>query len=214
MTNFHLSYPFPFFDGNRQYLICESWEAGGLFLWRNDGAWKLIGKISDRPAVDATIWRGADCWWLFCGIAGDRENERLHIFFADRPEGPWYAHPGNPVKSDNATSRPAGPLFACEEMVIRPAQDCSRAYGGAISLNVVTTLNRTTYHEYAWRKLEPDSRYPGGLHTICQAGSLTIIDGKRWDAHPFDIARRLITPVQRHIRRRRMPVWPSQLRSL
>jgi len=214
-ANFHLSYPFPFFDGDTLYMICESYQAGGVFLWRKDKDWLLIDKILDQPAVDATIWKGPDRWWLFCGLARDVPNEALYIYHAARPEGPWFAHVGNPVKRDVASSRPAGPLFRYDRLLIRPTQDCSQTYGGAITLNVVETLNKEVFSEYPLRQLKPDRHYHDGLHTICAAGAVTIIDGKYWDTfQPLDVARKLVVPVRKRLRRFTKPQWPNSVRDV
>lgn len=214
-TNFHLSYPFPFYDGDVLHMMCESWEAGGLFLWRKTPqGWQMHGQIIDRPTIDATIWHGDDRWWLFCGLAHDHPSERLHIFFADRPEGPWQPHPGNPVKTSPRSSRPAGPLFWWGDMLIRPAQDCSSVYGGAITLNVVERCDVHRYSEFDLRQLTPDSHYPDGIHTICAAGDMTIVDGKRMEVHPVDLARKLVVPFTKRLRRWHAPQWPATLPEL
>ena len=97
----HLSYPFPFVDARgRRCLTVESAEADGLFLWREDGGkWILSGSIlPDLPAIDATLWRDSERWWLFCGLRNDLPNERLYLYHAEKPEGPWSPHRANPVK--------------------------------------------------------------------------------------------------------------------
>lgn len=208
-SNFHLSYPFPFLDGKTLYLVCETWETGGLYLWRRTHqGWQIVDRIIDQPIIDATVWRGHDRWWMFAGLINDSPNKRLHIFYADHPEGPWYPHANNPVKCDIASSRPAGAMFYSDGKLIRPTQDCSRGYGGAITLNVVETLDLHSFSEYPLRTLKPDQRYPDGMHTICAAGSMTIVDGKQWDSfQPADIARKLVVPWRKTLRRLLRPRW-------
>jgi hypothetical protein len=55
----------------------------------------------------------------------------------------------NPVKSDCASARSAGPLLLAGENIIRPAQDRSQTYGGALVLNMVTRLDRSGFGETA-----------------------------------------------------------------
>lgn len=214
-ANFHLSYPFPFRDDSTLYLVCESWEVGGSFLWKHtqDG-WQMCGPILQAPAIDVTIWRGSDRWWLFCTMANDCPNERLYIYYAATPSGPWRPHRANPVKTDIASSRPAGPLFMCDGRLIRPAQDCSLTYGGGIILNVVEQIDEHSFQEHALRQLTPDRIYPHGLHTICPAGDVTIVDGKRWDLHPLDLARKTFVPITKRMRQYRLPQWPNDVADL
>lgn len=168
----HLSYPFPIIDPDSKNIAftMETGNAGSLYLWRQTktGGWSRI-TLLDRPAIDPTIWRGNDRWWLFCTFADDEPDRKLHLFHAERLDGPWISHPDNPVKSDLASARSAGPLFMAGDRLIRPSQDSTQSYGGAVILNAVTELTPTSFHEYPIRRLMPHSDYPDGLHTICPA---------------------------------------------
>lgn len=180
----HLSYPFPFIDdAGRACLTAEAWRAGEAPLWRRDDTGWRLGPplLSGLPLVDPTLWRGPDRWWLFCTLEDDAPQAHLYIFYADRVAGPWQPHKANPVKRDPGSSRPAGPLFMVDDMLIRPAQDCSRTYGGAVVLNAVTRLDPQGFEEEPCRRLEPvRGPFSRGLHTFCPAGAVTLIDGKRW----------------------------------
>ncbi|MGE0225989.1 MAG: hypothetical protein AB7F35_18280 [Acetobacteraceae bacterium] len=209
----HLSYPFPVRDEvGRLCLLTESWEASALHLWREEGGTlRLVGPILDRPVVDATPWHDGTRWWLFCTLHGDGANERLHLFHSDRLAGPWIPHPGNPVKIDAGSARPAGPLFHVDGRLVRPSQDCSRTYGGAVVLNAVTRLDPDGFEETPIRRLEPQPEYPHGLHTLCPAGDVTIIDGKRWAFQPLDLPRKFAAVASNRLRPLRRAVLPDQL---
>ncbi|HJS83967.1 MAG TPA: hypothetical protein VJ779_00725 [Acetobacteraceae bacterium] len=214
----HLSYPVLGRDeGGRLFLLVESWEAQGLYLWRERPGLPgrlhgPVGPLVPGPAIDATIWRGEDRWWLFCTFKDDAPNARLHLFHAEELEGPWTAHAGNPVKDDITSSRPAGPLFWCDGQLIRPAQDCSETYGGGVTLNAITRLDREGFSETKLRVLQPvDQEYPHGLHTLSPAGDVTIIDGKRWAAQALDIPRRLVVGVGGKLRQRMPARLPKVL---
>ena len=87
----------------------------------------------------------------------------------------------NPVKCDLRSSRPAGPLFAHEGALYRPAQDGSITYGGAVAVNRVVTLTPTEFAEETINVLrpEPSGPFPHGLHTLTGVGGVTLVDGKR-----------------------------------
>jgi hypothetical protein len=209
----HLSYPFPFHDqAGGLFFMAETWEAGALHLWRetNDRL-RHVGPLIERPVIDATPWYDGSGWWLFCTLRDDGPNECLHLFHATNPEGPWIAHPANPVKRDPGSSRPAGPLFRADGKLIRPAQDCAQTYGGAVVLNEVIRLDQEGFHEVPLRRLEPDKVYPHGLHTFCPAGDETIIDGKRWAFRAMDIPRKVVEGVQNRIRPLRRTVLPLDM---
>ena len=195
---FHMSYPFPFEDEQgRSVLTAESWQAGAALLWREHLGLQFAGKLMDgRPVLDPTLWRAPDRWWLFCTFRDDAPNERLHLFHSTRLGEPWIPHTRNPIKTDRSGSRPAGPIFRAGNRLVRPGQDCSRTYGGAVALYAITRLNEHEYDEEELRRIvAPPGDYPDGLHTFCPAGEVTLIDGKRWKTHPPVLLRKLLRKV-------------------
>jgi hypothetical protein len=67
----------------------------------------------------------------------------------------------------------------------RPAQDCSRTYGGAVAVNRIVKLTPTAFEEELVGRIEPDPSgpYRHGMHTVCPIGGLTLVDGKRTRFH-------------------------------
>ena len=198
---FHASYPFPFEDEEGRLLItAETWQAGEVALWTDERPPRRLGTlVAGYSILDPTLYRAQDArWWLFCGLHDVDPNGALFLFYAKSPIGPWTAHPGNPVKIDRAGSRPAGPLFWADGRLIRPAQDCSETYGGAIILHEITRLDEVGFSERVVRRLEPlPGPYSRGLHTLCPAGPQTLIDGKRWRIHLARAARKTVRLANR-----------------
>ena len=56
-------------------------------------------------------------------------------------------HRLNPLKIDVTSSRPAGPLFERDGMLLRPAQDCSSTYGAAVVLHRIVELTPDRFQE-------------------------------------------------------------------
>jgi len=79
------------------------------------------------------------------------------------------------------STRPGGTPFVHQGTLYRPAQDCSRGYGGAVALNRVTRLSPVEFHEEVVTVVRPDPHgpFPAGIHTLSAAGDKTIIDGQR-----------------------------------
>jgi hypothetical protein len=174
----HLSYPFRVQDETGCFFAAESWEGGGLHLWRDDGTY--VKCIVDRPVIDPTFFHASGYWWLFCTLADDQPNERLHIYYSTELTGVWYPHRSNPVKVDASSARPAGKIIMVDGEAIRPAQNCSETYGGGLVFNRIIALTPDCFHELPISTLSPERPYVHGLHTIAAAGEFTIIDGKRW----------------------------------
>jgi hypothetical protein len=196
----HASYPFLLEHDGRVYCVPETHFAHEVALYRADRfptIWtKVTTLVEGIAAVDPTLFHHEDRWWLF--LTDRDRNSTLHLFLYFAPElaGPWEGHPGNPVKSDVRSSRPAGTPFVHEGVLYRPAQDCARTYGGRIVLNRVNTLTTTEFEEETALTIEPahGSAYRDGTHTLSAAGDLTLVDGMR---------RRLRSPTLRRLARQR-----------
>jgi hypothetical protein len=179
----HLSYPFVFIHDGSTFVAPEHSGARDFstFVIGCDG--NLVGKrtiVGDLPLLDGTLLFKGDTYWLFALDETVTRNTDLHIYFADSLDGPWQAHPMNPVKSDVRSARPAGTPFFHEAKLYRPGQDCSTHYGRAITVSRVDELTRTTYRETRVSEIQPaDRQYGYGLHTIAQVGDSTLVDGAR-----------------------------------
>jgi hypothetical protein len=191
----HLSYPQIIEHEGAIYCIPESCAQGCVQLFRAlrfPDRWALERVLLEGFAgVDATVTRYRQRWWMFACDRADRGESKLFIFHAPDLRGPWTAHARNPVKCDLRSSRPAGtPFTAADGTLYRPAQDCSRDYGGGVVINRVIRLTPDEFEEQAAVHLRPDPAgpCPHGLHTLSAAGGLTLVDGKRREVVPASIA--------------------------
>ncbi|WP_419955800.1 hypothetical protein ACN6MT_10345 [Neobacillus niacini] len=196
----HMSYPFILEHENEVYCIPETSEVKEASIYqlnKSSKEWKKVKTlIKGFHAVDSTIVKHGDLWWLFCTKSFSTiqsHNNELHIFYADELFGEWKPHCLNPVKIDIRSSRPAGTPFVHEGNLYRPAQDCSKTYGGRIVLNKIKTLTISEFEEESVSFVEPqsDSLYPDGVHTLSSVGGVTLIDGKRFDYSLFHFFRKL-----------------------
>lgn len=181
---YHLSYPFLFEEDGQIYMIPETKGNRTVELYRATNfpnEWSLESVLlNDIYAVDATIHQSDGKYWMFVGISnGQYSNcDELAIYFADRLKGPWTPHPANPVVSDVRRARPAGALFRDQARLIRPSQDCARAYGYAIVFSEVIALSETEYDERPIARLDPDwVKGNLGTHTYTRTGQFEVIDG-------------------------------------
>lgn len=179
------SYPYLFADRGEVYCIPETHAARQVALFRAldfPTRWEKVHTIlRDTAALDSTVFRHEGRWWL---LATDLDaGQYVHLFAWHAPGlgGPWEPHAGNPIKSDIRSARPAGTPFVHRGVLYRPAQNCSRTYGGGITLNRVLRLTPEEFAEEPAASIEPlpDGPFPDGLHTISAVGDMTLIDGKR-----------------------------------
>jgi hypothetical protein len=181
---YHLSYPFLFEENGEIYMIPETKGNRTVELYRATNfpnEWTLESVLLDNIyAVDATIHQSDGKYWMFVGISNGRYSncDELGIYFADALKGPWTPHPANPVVSDVRRARPAGALFRDQGRLIRPSQDCAKAYGYAIVFSEVITLSETDYDERPIARLDPDwVKGNLGTHTYTRTGQFEVIDG-------------------------------------
>jgi hypothetical protein len=182
---YHLSYPFVFRWRDDIWMIPESEQNGTIELWRAaefPWRWQLERALFEGVrAFDTTLLEQGGRLWMFVNLAEPRASgdDELFLFHADSLHGPWRPHPANPIVSDVRRARPAGPLFRLGESLIRPSQDCSRTYGGAIVLHRVDALNEAEYRETPISRIEPSWRRGAfGTHTIGVSEHLEVIDWK------------------------------------
>lgn len=180
---YHLSYPFVFENEGEIYMIPETRGNRTVELYRATSfptTWTQDAVLlSDVHAVDATIQKVNGRFWMFAGVSnGSYSNsDELCLFFADALVGPWKPHRNNPVLSDVRRSRPAGLLFYEEGRLIRPSQDCGKAYGYALVFSEVLTLTETEYEEREISRIEP-GLIAGcvGTHTYNRTERFEVVD--------------------------------------
>jgi hypothetical protein len=183
----HLSYPFLLHDGGRLLGIPENFQSNSISMYDLDqddpSAWQNCRVLVERFAgVDATVFQWDRRWWLFATDHDSGPDSHLHIWHADTPGGPWIPHLYNPVKIDARSARPGGTPFVADGRLFRPAQDCSRTYGGRVVINEIITLGPDAFEENVVAFVEPEegSAWPDGLHTLSACGeNITLLDAKR-----------------------------------
>jgi len=180
---YHLSYPFVFEDEGEMYMIPETRGNRTVELYRATtfpSAWiEEAVLMSSANVVDATIQKINGKYWMFAGVSNGKYSgcDELGIFFADALKGPWTPHPRNPLLSDVRRARPAGKLFYEGGRLIRPSQDCAKAYGYALVFSEVLILSETEYEERPIGRIDPDLVAAcTNTHTYNRTGQFEVVD--------------------------------------
>lgn len=180
----HLSYPFLYRAGDSLYMIPESAAAGEVVAYRLESfpdCWvrshRLLGGVH---ASDPTLFWHAGRHWLFVSVRSvvGSDEQLLNLYFSDDfKSGAWVPHPMNPIVTDVRYAKPAGAVFRSGERIVRPAQDCSRRYGGSIRFMGIRELTPDRYEEAEVARATPD--WAAGweaMHTYNFVPGLTVID--------------------------------------
>ena len=180
---YHLSYPFVFERGTDLFMIPETAGHRTIELYRCihfPDRWEFVQNLmTDIYAVDATLLKHEDKYWLFANVKepGGSSLDALHLYYAAHlSDGHWVAHPHNPIVRDIRSARPAGRIFMQDGKLIRPSQDSSRRYGYALKFKRITTLSETDYAEETAAGFGPEGSKYLATHTFNQPGNLTVID--------------------------------------
>jgi len=120
------------------------------------------------------------------GAARGAYSDALHLWSAPDFRGPWTPHPRNPVLVDFGAARPAGRIVSRDGVLIRPAQDCRRGYGEALSLARIDRLDGEGYAQTVETTLRAGAGLPGHrFHTLNRTDAFEFVDGsaaapRRW----------------------------------
>jgi len=202
-----MSYPYLFSHEGEIYCVPAGELVREVRLHRArrfPDAWEQAAVLVEGfSAADPTLFRHEGRFWLFFTDHETGTWTRLFAYHAPALLGPWEPHAANPIKVDVRSSRCAGSPFVADGQLYRPSQDCSRAYGGAVTIKRVLRLTPTEFAEETARVVEPDPRspFPAGLHTLSAMGDRTLVDAKRMLFVGSAFRRGLTERIQRRLSR-------------
>ena len=174
----HLSFPFVVVHEGTTYILPEMAQSGPQALCELDSMHSiretviLQGLENDR-LIDPVLHFGQGRWWLFAGKAG-LEADHLFLWFSDQITGPYEPHPLNPVVTDPASARNAGPILNIGNKYFRTGQNNRRQYGNGVTLNRIVQLDTDTYAEEFVASIRVAKRC--GPHTLSLVGERLLID--------------------------------------
>jgi hypothetical protein len=181
---YHLSYPFIYFDNGSWYMIPESGMSNKIIRYkakRFPDLWEKEKVLIDSiPAVDTTVF------------SYDGYNMRLFTYIQDKS-----FHSGelkfinlneaegiriHTTKDLGGTKRPAGRIYEKDGILYRPSQLCTNFYGEAIIINKIISVSNDCYSEEDYKiiraediRLNPEKRIQG-IHTYNSSDNLEVID--------------------------------------
>jgi len=185
---YHLSYPYVFRWKGETYMVPESMEAFGVFLYRAErfpDKWVRVRTLLEGRYVDPSLTYWSGRWWLF---VGESEDDILRLFSAASLNNRFVEHPDSPlVVGDKVRARPAGRLLQFDGRLFRCTQDDALDFGKRVSLFEILTLTAKEYKEvptHAGLAAGEDGWNAAGVHHLdaVEQGPdqwLAVVDG--WD---------------------------------
>jgi len=181
---YHVSYPQLLQQDGQLFMIPETGSHGTVEIYRAvefPVRWELIRVLFNGPAFDTTVMHHEGRFWFFVSLHDTRfpQYNQLVLFYSDSLLGEWKLHPASPISTDIRAARCAGPLFVDQGQWIRPAQDSSESYGGALHYRRILRIDTQHYCEEPAGSIDPQA-IPGaiGVHTYSRAQPFEALDAK------------------------------------
>jgi hypothetical protein len=175
----HLSYPFVFEWDGQIWMIPESGAAKKVSLYRAvefPYRWARVACLVEGiEGYDTTPLHHNGAFWFFVSprLWGSTSWDVLSLYRADSLTGCWMPHAANPVLIDATLSRPAGAFIERGGRTVRPVQDCSRGYGGAVTFCQIDALGQSEFAQTPVGRMQSGTF---GCHTYNRQSGLEVID--------------------------------------
>lgn len=199
-NDIHLSFPYVFFHQGKVFMMPESSNASSLWLYEYDGK-QFVKKhcIINEPLVDAVLFNYNSKWWIMAARKDSLTNVNLFIYHSEDLLGEYIHHRNNPVKSDIRSSRSAGTPFIINNILYRPAQNCSKTYGGSIVINRIKMLSEDKFvEENVVEFFSPDKLFNKGIHTLNNFENYLIFDVKKYVFSFYNFKNKLALKLRIH----------------
>ncbi len=179
----HLSFPAIIRSKGKVYIYPENSQAEGLWIYEYNPTTedcKRIGKISELPLTDAIITSVFGKKQIFSTKEPNPNKNILDLYDWD-DEKKSYEHSERITFEENI-ARNAGDFFEYKDAIYRPAQECNKMYGHAVSLQKIEKTENGYQFKEVRRLMPPNGAF--GVHTFNSYNGLTVIDMKVF-RHPW-----------------------------
>lgn len=164
----HLSYPIIEQEGHKIFIYPENSESG---QWKkyiyNESAesLELQGMIINQPLTDATFFNTSKDKYIFSTLA-PKSQQDTYLFKLDSKTHEFKLLSSAPIIKGKEKSRMGGNFFLVDGKIYRPAQDCSKGYGKALTIFEIKTIEPKFSEEKILRINPVSWKYNLGIHTI------------------------------------------------
>ena len=197
----HVSFPQVFRSDSGIHMLPETQAANEVALYTFDDF--PFGLRKNRILVqgsycDSVIYRRDGIWWIL-----STSNYQLELFFLSELASKIQKHPAGIISRDMSNCRGGGPLINWDGKLYRPAQNCSRSYGGNLGIMEIVKMTPDEYCEVrvrtdifdrsaAWRSV--------GAHHLSVANfngrNILAVDGLQqdyWSNRPLSLVLKLFS---------------------
>lgn len=168
---FHLSFPYVFEDSGAVYLLPECGESNSIRLYKfideTLSKVELVSSLVEGHYVDSSIIKREGKYYLF--TSNPQFEQKL--FISDNLVSGYKEHPSSPIYVGSDCGRNGGSVISYNDSLYRISQDCSRLYGGNVSVHKIEIITPYVYKETLicknmLNKAEPFYEYGGHQFNI------------------------------------------------
>lgn len=175
----HLSYPVIIRENGNVFIMPENSESGFLKIYSlsNEDTLSCEGIVADYPLTDATPIEFDKERYLM-STEFPKSQEDLFLYKFNKKDFKYHKLNEKPLVAGRLAGRMGGSFFSTKGHIYRPAQDCSKGYGKALTIFEVKSFE-PSFDERPILRLEPVSwKYNLGLHTLNfdEESGLAVID--------------------------------------
>ena len=181
----HLSYPAIIRKENLLYIYPENHDSGKLKMYIYDDIEECchyISDLCDTPLTDATITTLFGKEQLYSTHIPIHNKNLLKLY--EREDVTQKFQEKQTFSFNENIARMAGDFFEYQGKIYRPAQECNKMYGHALSLQEVNVQDGELYFKEVVRITSPIKRYNVGIHTFNMYKDIIVVDLKGFE-YPF-----------------------------
>lgn len=175
----HLSYPAIIRHNGKVYVYPENGQSGKLNIYEYDEEnHKMINPICilNEAVADATI-QELDGKFVLIATKYPDTQENAYLYQSNSLFGSFSEVSVLPFQLSRSCSRPGGNWFTTKDGMFRPAQDCSKRYGGALSIMSIQKKGDVLKEKLSFQIQPYSFRYSKGVHTLNFCEGICVIDG-------------------------------------
>lgn len=175
----HVSYPIFYQSEGKTYVCPENGAAGELNIYEYDEENHCLFnpvRILDENLGDASIVPYNNKYYLIATRFPDLFQNAL-LYESQSLLSPFSLVSPQPAHQHKCCARPGGAWFEISGQWYRPAQNCVKRYGSALSIMKVNEVSVPLNEELVFQITPQSFRYNLGIHTINFCDGLCVVDG-------------------------------------
>lgn len=176
----HLSFPFVFEENGDVYMIPEAQASDSIRLFKGNSdltKFSFVKTLMFKERTsdvkfnfsDSHLFKQNGVFYLFTSVSYNWTYHLELYYTDDLLNHSFVKHPKSPIYIGNDYGRSGGSILKIGDSCFRISQNCSRSYGGNVSVHKILKISTDDYQEVLYKNdlLEKDGKvYKDGGHQL------------------------------------------------